>query len=197
MVTRRVSLFGFFVAAFVCAVLSGCAVGAESGDAFSSSEQTPDDPETRESPGRDDFGPPEGTLSFKGRSLIGELGGYCWTGVWKGKPFARCTESPGYPVTEEALILPAGSNLTFVYGGRKLDSLGATAHRIGLGARFERVAGVTVLVPTAARGIRLPTRRSENRARVVADLAAGEYAINLFARMPEGDAFYGFRVTIE
>ncbi len=199
MVTKQICLLAFFVAAFVCAVLFGCAVEADSGDASGSvsSEQTSGGSGASGSPERDDFGPPESTLFFGGKSLTGELGGYCWKGPWKGEPFARCTEASGYPVTEEALTVPTGSNLTFVYGETKLDSLSVTAHRIGRGARFEEIAGTRILVPTAKEGTRLPVRRSGNRACIAADLPAGQYAINFFARMPQGDAFYGFLVTIE
>lgn len=45
--------------------------------------------------------------------------------------------------------------------------------------------------------VRLQTRRSGNRARINADLPAGQYAVEAFARFPEGDAFYGFHVVVE
>jgi len=198
MVTRRLYSLAFFVA-LACVVFSGCAVEAGSSDepGVVSSGQTSGGAGASESPNRDDFGPPESKLSLGEKRLTGELGGYCWKGPWKGEAFARCTESAGYPITEEALIVPAGSTLTFVYGGMKLDSLNATAHRIGREARFEEIAGTRVLVPTAKRGTRLPVRRSGNRACIASELPAGQYNITFFAQMPQGDAFYGFLVTVE
>ncbi len=43
----------------------------------------------------------------------------------------------------------------------------------------------------------LPARRSGTRARIVADLPAGEYVLDVFARMPQGDASYGFRLILK
>ncbi len=43
----------------------------------------------------------------------------------------------------------------------------------------------------------LPVRRSGSRARIVADLPPGEYVLDVFARMPQGDASYGFRLILE
>ena len=43
----------------------------------------------------------------------------------------------------------------------------------------------------------LKVRRSGTRARIVADLPSGEYVLDVFARMPQGDASYGFRLILE
>ena len=198
MVTRRICLLAYFVA-LACAVLAGCAAGVGSSDKPGdvSSGQTSGGVGASGSPDGDDFGPPESKLTLGGESLTGELGGYCWKGPWKGEFFAKCIESPGHPVTEEALIVPKNATLTFVYRGRRLEALSAMARRIGPEARFEEVAGTRILVPTAAKGTRLTLRRSGNRACVAANLPAGRYAMDFFARMPRGSAFYGFLIAIE
>ena len=43
----------------------------------------------------------------------------------------------------------------------------------------------------------LRVRRSGTRARIAADLSAGEYVLDAFARMPQGDASYGFRLILK
>ena len=109
--------------------------------------------------------------------------------------------------SEEVLTAPADSTLTFTYGGNKLDSLSVSAQRIGRKDRLRRMAGGKFLVPeflapekegeAYEERVRLQTRLSENRARINAELPAGEYAVEAFARFPEGDAFYGFHVVVE
>ncbi len=113
-----------------------------------------------------------------------------------------CADTFAVPVSEEVLTVPAGSTLTFAYGGNKLDSLSVSAQRIRRKDRLRRMAGGNFLVPEKEgeayeERVRLQTRRSENRARINADLPAGEYAVEAFPRFPEGDAFYGFRVVVE
>ena len=125
--------------------------------------------------------------------MSGALGTYCWV--------SGCVDKIGIPVNEEALGVPAGSSMTFEYGGKKLDSLSATADRIGRGSHLEKIGRVSVLVPDegskGSQTVRLQSHRSGNRARIVADLAAGEYAVAVFVRVPQGDALYGFRVVVE
>ena len=187
----------FFAATLAGLFLSGCVAAPDSGGGDSSepSERTEG---SEPAAGSGGSRPPESTLSYGGQSVSGGLGGYCWT----SPSVSRCTEAAGVPITEEALTVPAGSTLTFAYGGRKLDSLDVTAYRIYRGSRLERIAGGSVLVVPNEEGegykaIKLPTRRFGNRARIVAELPAGEYAVEAFARMPQGDAFYGFRVVVE
>ena len=125
--------------------------------------------------------------------MIAGLGSYCWRMV--------CTDTLGVPVSEEVLSVPAGSALTFAYGGKRLDSLSVSAGRIGREDRLRRMAGGTFLVPenegkAYEERVRLPTRRSENRARIDARLPAGEYAVEAFARFRGGTAFYGFHVVV-
>ncbi len=63
------------------------------------------------------------------------------------------------------------------------------------------MAGYIFLVPDEGgegyERIRLQTRRSGTRARIAPELPAGVYAVAVFARFPEGDANYGFRVVVE
>jgi hypothetical protein len=181
-----------FVVVLVGASLSGCGATPDSGDRDDSelSERT-DSSETSDGPGGSR--PPQSTLSYGGETVSGALGTYCWVSV--------CADAVGIPVNEEALTVPAGSTLTFAYGGKKLDSLSVSADRIGQGNHLEKIAGGSVLVPDEGgkgyQEIRLQSSRSGTQARVAAELPAGKYVVAVFVRVPQGDALYGFRVVVE
>ena len=71
--------------------------------------------------------PPQSTLSFGGRTVIGEIGSYCWSSP--GSP-ATCADAAGIPVAREqqTLTVPTGSVLMFDYGGEgRPDSVQARA----------------------------------------------------------------------
>ncbi len=192
----RRSLPTLVAVSLIGVILFGCGTGAVPGNTNEreSAGRTEDSSGPRdEADGHELPEPPGSTLSYGGETVSGALGSYCWVSV--------CTDAFGVPVSEEALTVPAGSTVTFAYGGRKLDSLSASAHRIGRGTHLEKVAGDAFLVPNdesiGYKTIRLQTRRSGERALIAAELPAGEYVVEAFARFPEGDAFYGFRVIVE
>ncbi len=193
---RRIALL---TAALVCAALSGCAAN----NVTNGSDENDPSPEKTEAPSTAPGGtglpePPGSTLSYGGETVEAGLGSYCWT----SGSGAVCTDSFGTPVSRETLTVPAGSAMAFDYGGEGLDSLSVSAEQIGQGDRLERAGEGSFLLPDGRDGgyekpIKLRTSRSGNRARVVADLPAGDYAVVAFARMPRGDAYYGFRVLVE
>lgn len=128
--------------------------------------------------------------------MVGALGTHCWTSASVG----QYVDAVGVAVRDEALTVPAGSTLTFVYRGDRLDALGVTAYRVGRGNHLERIGGGVPLLDSRESGrgmIQLTARRSGNRARVTAELPAGEYVLDAFVTVPQGDASYGFRVTVE
>lgn len=138
--------------------------------------------------------------------MTGALGTYCWASTPSGDGTlfsGGCVDAAGIPVPgkKDTLTVPADSTLTFAYGGKKLDSLRVSAHRIGQGNHLETSPGGSVLVPSeGSEGrteIQLHTHRVENRAHVAAMLPAGEYGVAAFVRVPQGDAVYGFRVVVE
>jgi len=134
--------------------------------------------------------PPGGTLSSGGRTVRGGLGTYCWTVDGGG----GCADTFGISLGEERLAVPPGAALSFAYGGDRLSSLDVTAYEVSRGdGRF--MDGV--FVPNYGRGEKLGVERTGTRARIVADLPTGEYVLDAFARMPEGDASYGFRLVVE
>jgi hypothetical protein len=202
MATRRLVLVSL-AATLVGVLLSGC--GTVPGSGGKSGSESPERTAGSEPPGgTDGAGPPRSTLSYGGETVTGALGTYCWTQTPSGEDTllsGGCVDAVGVPVNEETLTVPAGSALTFAYGGKKLDSLSISAHRIGRGNHLERMGDVSVLVPGEGgkgnRTIRLQIHRFGDRARVAAEVPAGEYVVEAFVRVPQGDAVYGFRVVVE
>ena len=195
MTIRRLVLT-LFAAVLVSVVFAGCGAATISDDSVGRgpSQKTEDSAGHRGEVVGDELPePPGSTLSYAGESVSAGLGSYCWVSV--------CTDSFGVPVSEETLTVPSGSTLTFAYGGKKLDSFSVSAHRISRKDRLETIAGDTFLIPDDEskeyERVRLQTRRSWNRARITAGLPVGVYAVEAFAKFPEGDAFYGFRVVVE
>jgi hypothetical protein len=189
-------VLAFFIVVSIGALVVGCGAAPDTGGAGS-----PGSPETTAdstaSGGDDGARPPDSTLSYGGETVVGALGTYCWTSASVG----RCVDTVGVAVRDDAITAPAGSTLMFLYGGNRLDSLGVTAYRVGRGNHLERSGSGGVLVLDSSgsgRGmIQLPTRRSGNRARVTAELPAGEYVLDAFVTVPQGDVSYGFRVEVE
>ena len=138
--------------------------------------------------------PPGSTLSYGGETVDGGLGSYCWTMGGAG----GCADTFAVVLEEETLRAPAGATLSFAYEGRALDSLSVAAYRADREGQGGPRQDDMFLPPTRDDAAKhLPVRRCGTRARIVADLPAGEYVFDVFARMPEGDAFYGFRLTLE
>lgn len=128
-----------------------------------------------------DTEPPGSTLSYGGKTVTGVLGSFCW----QAKGLALC-EDGAFIIDnwsrKKTLVAPSGAALTFAYGGQELDSLEVSVNSADGGD--QRTKG-------------LRTRPSGTRARIVADLPAGEYVVEAFATMPEGDAVYGFGLVVE
>ena len=122
--------------------------------------------------------PPKSTLSFEERTVIGALGSYCW--------IDRCTRTlTAVPHEREALAVPSGAVLMFDYGGEGPPSKVWAGH--------SPLVGGKVGTPTDP----LPAHREGERTEIPAALPAGEYLIDVFVRIPEGDATYYFRVVVE
>jgi hypothetical protein len=127
------------------------------------------------------------------RDLRRGLGSYCWVRGGGG----GCADAFATILGEETLEAPAGATLSFAYRGKAQDSLSVTAFRAG---REGRGGGREdeFLPPSWRKGAEdLRVRRSGTRARIVADLLPGEYVLDVFARMPQGDASYEFRLILK
>ena len=110
-------------------------------------------------------------------------------------------------VPEEVLALAAGSSATFEYGGiSPPDGLYARASEIESGeARYlgEKDGRGLLIVytvrsePQKVSDVSLPARLSGNTAEIVADLPAGEYALDISIQGGNHEyTSYGFHVVV-
>jgi len=137
--------------------------------------------------------PPGSTISYGGETVEGGLGGYCWAVGGGG----TCVDAVGVYLERGALEAPAGATLSFAYRGKELDSLSVAAYRAGREGEDAGRDDVFVMPSKGGGAKDLRVRRSGTRARIAADLPAGEYVLDARARMPEGDASYGFRLILK
>ena len=122
--------------------------------------------------------PPDGALVFGEQRKTGELGGYCWDSV--------CTEATFVvPLVGKALAVPSGSDLLFEYGGSSPPS------------KVKAKAYVLVRGKVERAGKSLRVSHTGVRTRIAAEILPGEYVVELFVEVPEGSAFYYFRVVVE
>lgn len=134
--------------------------------------------------------PPGSTLSYGGDKVEAAIGTYCWFAGGSG----ACVDGAmivdaGANSFGDKLVVRSGAAMSFVYKGKKLDSLGTAAHKVGRkGTGNGRMDG--------GQGS-LKTRLSGTRARIFADLPPGEYVLDAFATMPEGDVSYSFGLVVK
>ncbi len=172
--SRKRTWFAFLFTVLVCASLTDCAA-ATAANGSNENEPRENAEAPSESSGSTDFPePPGSTLSYGGQTVRAGLGSYCW----RSGSGSVCTDSFGTPISGETLTLPAGSTMTFAYGGEKLDSLSVSAERIGPENHLERAGGGSFLVPDEwdseyEKPTKLQASRSGNRADLIAELPAG------------------------
>ena len=125
--------------------------------------------------------PPDSTLSYGGQEVRGKLGSYCTA--------TTCYDVAAMPVSPKqgTLTVPSGSEMVFRYGGQrppkmvKVDAF--TLNKKGYQVRSSRRSlkvhgsGVERIIP--------------------AELAPGEYGVDVFVREQQGDANYTFHVMVE
>ena len=174
-------------------LVSGCAAARQTDDAARRTSPVAADDPLRQTTMISRTQPPTSTLSYGGRTVRGGLGTRCWA------PEGVCADASGTILGNGTLTAPPGATLTFAYGGDRIDTLGAVAYKVGRkkegGGRI--VDGGAVFQPNYEGEEKiLKVRRTGTRAGIVADLPAGEYVIDVFATMPEGDVSYGFRLMV-
>ncbi len=142
--------------------------------------------------------PPAGTLTHAGRTQVGETGSHTWTSS-TGKSFHG--DARGIPVPEEALTVPAGATLTFVFGGINPPAI-LTAQAYPPTNQF-RCTATARCIPHRQSDMPLPASLSGHQAAITADLPAGEYVIVVEvivtsspASREQGRVPYSFRVVI-
>ena len=147
--------------------------------------------------------PPQSTLSFGGRTVIGEIGSYCWSSP--GSP-ATCADAAGIPVAREqqTLTVPTGSVLMFDYGGEgRLDSVEARAYPLEQEKQWlPGPEGTRLMRPEEGRSVLVTEdlrvrREVGGRMAIPAELSSGECVVEVLVGVPQGDASYYFRVNVE
>jgi hypothetical protein len=135
--------------------------------------------------------PPDSTLSYGGREVKGTLGSYCWFSGNSG----ACADTFRIlvPSKERTLTVPSGSEMVFHFGGQssayKVE--GATAYPInkinkwGLAPRYQNS------------GRALKVHGSGIERAIPAELPLGEYVVDVFITVRQGDATYYFRIMVE
>ena len=161
-----------------------------SGDAAGSGQPTSTEPTAV--PPSSDAEPPASTLGFGDRAIAGVLGSYCWSSeVSSQSSIATCVDGAYLlvPGEDKTLAVPAGSGMVFDYGGEAPpDEVRAGAEPLGPDGETTGYSSRTLATGGSARG---------GRATIPAELPAGDYVVDVFVRVPEGDASYYFRVAVE
>ncbi len=107
------------------------------------------------------------------------------------------------PPEEDALSAPTGAGMVFRFAGGGAASVRAEAVSLDGGdVRLIPGSGGTRLLVPKGDGIWPKTQplevdRAPGKTLIDVGLPRGEYALNVFVRVPEGDASYGFRVRVE
>lgn len=110
-----------------------------------------------------------------------------------------CADPLGLKVAPErgTLNVPAGAVMEFDYGGKSTpESTHASAYLLDLTDIKDDGGGNKILDPARPhpKERRLRVRDSKEKMEVLANLPAGEYVLDFFVHIPEGDVSYFFRV---
>jgi hypothetical protein len=133
--------------------------------------------------------PPDSTLSFGGREAKGTLGSYCWFSGGSG--MCADTFRVLVPNKERRLTVPSGSEMVFHFGGQssayKVE--GATAYPINTINKWGVKPGSS---HHALKALGSGIERT-----IPAELPPGEYVVDVFITVRQGDATYYFRIIVE
>jgi hypothetical protein len=172
-------------------LLAGCAAGR--GDSASSTttqeETTAYKEETTVLGGAEGLPrPPDSTLSYGGREVKGALGTYCWS---SGKSGVCADTSFIVPARKKTLTVPSGSEVVFRYGGQTPPKkLGAAAYPLSKN-------DTSSASPDPSRSHSLKAYGSGVERTIPVELPPGEYVVDVFITVRQGDATYFFRIMVE
>jgi hypothetical protein len=171
-------------------VLAACATGQGSAGPTIAEETTAHNAEetTVLQGGGNSRRPPESTLSYGGREVTGSLGSYCWSYSSSGV----CADTAGQPPPKrKTLTVPSGSEMVFRYGGQSPPKkVGAEAYPLSKN-------GTSTASPDPNRSRSLKAHGSGVERTFPAELPPGEYVVDVFITVRQGDATYYFRIMVE
>jgi hypothetical protein len=132
--------------------------------------------------------PPDSTLRYGGQEVKGTLGSYCWTSGNSG----GCADTFFIvPARKKTLMVPSDSEMVFRYGGqRPPKKVGATASPISKN-------GTSSASPDPNRSRSLKAHGSGVERTIPVELPPGEYVVDVFITVRQGDATYYFRILVE
>ena len=115
--------------------------------------------------------------------MKGELGSYCWSSDGLGV----CSDSAlSLTMTGETLEVPSGAKMVFEYGGKPVTKMMFTTYPVRNG-QIEYPNGERQLLEVKGRSkTKVPMKRPP-----------GEYFLDVFVQVPQGDASYSFGVVVQ
>lgn len=132
--------------------------------------------------------PPDSTLSYGGREVKGMLGSYCWS----SSNSAVCADTFFIvPPDKKTLTVPSGSEMMFRYGGQ------TPPKKVGAAASPLTKNGTSSASPDLNRSHSLKSHGSGVERTILAELPPGEYVVDVFIKVRQGDATYYFRILVE
>jgi hypothetical protein len=172
-------------------VLAGCAAGQGSAGPTIAEETTAHNAEEESTVlqgGGNSRRPPDSTLSYGGREVKGSLGSYCWSYGSSGV----CADAFLFvPPRKKTLTVPSGSEMVFRYGGQSPPKkVGAEAYPLSKN-------GTSTASPDPNRSRSLKAHGSGVERTFPAELPPGEYVVDVFITVRQGDATYYFRIMVE
>lgn len=185
----KIRFFSCLLSAGIAIVLSGCGTGAANpsspGDkaAFKESSNTRTEPAKSTSATQEGTvaldRPPDSTLTYKNTTMKGKLGSYCGAG--------GCADSAlSLTMNLDVLEVPAGAKMVFEYGGKPVNRIIFTTYPVRNGQ---------IEYPNGER--RLLEVKGRSKVEVPANLPPGEYFLDVFVQVPQGDASYSFGVLVK
>jgi hypothetical protein len=180
-------------------LVAGCAAGRDDGAGSAPTQEEPTANATEETTVLKEETtvlatpePPDSTLSFDGREVKGMLGSYCWSSTTlSGNSVSGCADSiwPLIPSKRKTLTMPPDSEMVFRYGGQNPPKT-VEARAYSLKKLQEKEATMRPDRSLEAQG-------SGVQRTIPAKLPPGEYVLEVFVKVQQGDASYYFRILVE
>jgi len=175
-------------------LVAGCAAGRDDGAGPATTQEEPTANATEETTVLQEETtvlatpePPDSTLSDGGREVKGMLGSYCWS----SRGSFGCADSiwPLIPSKRKTLTMPPDSKMVFRYGGQSPPKT-VEARAYSLKKLQEKEATMRPDRSLEAQG-------SGVQRTIPAKLPPGEYVLEVFVKVQQGDSSYYFRTMVE
>jgi hypothetical protein len=180
-------------------LVAGCAAGRDDGAGSAPTQEEPIANATEETTVLQEettfFAtpePPDSMLSDGGREVKGTLGSYCWSSTTSSESsVSGCVDTswPLIPSRQKTLTVPPDSEMVFRYGGQDPPKT-VEARAYSLKKLQRKYAAMRPDSSLEAQG-------SGVQRTIPAELSPGEYVLEVFVTVQQGDASYYFRIVVE